>query len=340
VPKLVAAVLLNLNRWGDTITCLESVLRSELSVRWIVVCDNGSTDGSLERIRDWAAGRVSPVYDRGPGRDLAWPPAAKPIPCRGPGSGAGAACSLQELVLIDNLANLGFAAGSNVGIRWALGAGCDFVWLLNNDTVVAPRTLSALIAGAERDSRAGAVGSVQLDYSRPGRVQMVGGRVFPALGSSRKLGKGMAATEAAACRVRDLEFVSGCSVLLGCAALRDVGLLDESYFVYWEDADWCVRARRSGYRVLCAPDSQIWHREGASSGLRSATQYALDMEGALLFVSRHYPLRLPLAVVLKPMVNVYSALKNGASPVAAVAGSWLGFCRLAARRKWRSAARR
>ncbi|HVA32725.1 MAG TPA: glycosyltransferase family 2 protein, partial [Candidatus Baltobacteraceae bacterium] len=126
----VAAVVLNWNGWRDTLECLASVLNAERVPDVVVVCDNGSADGSLEHIRGW-------VRERG----------------------------LEERIsLIDIGVNLGFAGGNNVGIAFALERGVDFVWILNNDVVVHATTLSRMLSLLWRSPSAGAVAPVFLSY--------------------------------------------------------------------------------------------------------------------------------------------------------------------------------
>lgn len=326
MKSTVAAIILNWNDWPNTLVCLESVWRSDYDDFEVAVCDNGSTDGSLTRIGDWAAGRLEPVPDCGPSRTWAWPPVEKPVPCRGVVDVVGAPrkSGRKQLTLIANGANLGFAAGNNTGIRWALSRGCDYVWLLNNDTVVAPSALRSLVEAAAQQPRAAGLGSLLLEYSQPAVVQMAGGRVIPALGTSRKLGKQMTMRAAAVSPPWECEFVSGCSLLLTRRSLEEVGLLREEYFLYWEDGDWCRRARLRNFSVLCVPKSWVWHRESASAGLRSRRQYGFDMVSALTYLRHHHPRKLALATALKWMANVYSAFKHGASPAAALLGSFDG----------------
>src|SRR5689334_13312211 len=130
----VSVVLLNWNGWKDTIPCVESLRQLGYANVQIVVVDNASTDESEERIR--------------------------------------AAC--PDVTLLQSGANRGFAGGNNVGIRYALEHSADYVWLLNNDTLVRPNTLSALVARAESDPRIGFVGSKILYASRPDLVWYAG----------------------------------------------------------------------------------------------------------------------------------------------------------------------
>ncbi len=152
--------------------------------------------------------------------------------------------------------NLGFAKGNNAGIRAALERGAGYVWLLNNDTTVDPMALRAMVEKAESDPRIGAVGSAIYYMSDPKRLQAWGGGdVNFWLGRWRHFSMPVAEER--------IQFLTGASLLLRRSVLESVGLLDEGYFLYWEDADYCFRIRRAGWRLAVAGNSTVWHEEGA-----------------------------------------------------------------------------
>ena len=267
----VCVVLVNWNGWADTLECLESLLRGQPGGFTVVLCDNGSTDGSLQRIRDWAEGRLDVALDpANPLRPLTFPPLPRPIPWaeygradaeRGGGPGD------PRLVLVDTGENLGFAGGNNVGIRYALArGGFDHLWLLNNDTVVRPDALRRLVEEAERNPDAGIIGSTLLYYDRPDTVQTLGGGTYNWwLGLPRHIGaEEPAGTPLAAEARRAMTYVVGASMLVRESFVREVGLLSEEYFLYFEELDWA--ARRGKYTLGYAPESVVYHREGSSTG--------------------------------------------------------------------------
>jgi GT2 family glycosyltransferase len=178
--------------------------------------------------------------------------------------------------------------------------GFDFAWLLNNDTVLAPGALRALTDAASADPGLGMVGSKLLYYHRPDTVQALGGAEFNAwLALPRHVGEHDRADEAPdgdpTARMR---FVVGASMLVPVAFLRDVGLMSEEYFLYFEEMDWAMRAR-GRWRVGYAAGSVVYHKEGASIG-RGAQggekSYTADfhfMRSRLLFTRKFFPRRLP-----------------------------------------------
>lgn len=188
--------------------------------------------------------------------------------------------AFPDLMIIPAGANLGFAGGCNIGIRRALQENADFVWLLNNDTTVDPAALETMVEEAARDCRIGGVGSVIYSMNTPDEIQAWGGGyVNGFLGRSRHC-----------LSVEDeprLQFITGASLLLRREALQQVGILDESYFMYWEDADWCFRLRRSGWKIAIAQQSRIWHKVSASFGARSPALDINFQRSALRFFRTH-----------------------------------------------------
>jgi GT2 family glycosyltransferase len=164
-----------------------------------------------------------------------------------------------RVAIIETHRNLGFAGGNNAGIRHALAQGAEYVWLLNNDTTPAPDALSALVAKATSDSRLGAVASVSYYADSPSRVEAwAGAHVNLWYGSGRN-----------STQPRPDEWfhsLNGTSILISKAALEDAGLLDEGFFLYWEDTEFCLRLRKRGWRLGAAQDSKVLHKVSASTG--------------------------------------------------------------------------
>jgi hypothetical protein len=165
-----------------------------------------------------------------------------------------------DILLLESSKNLGFAAGNNIGIRHAIAHGAEYVWLLNNDTQPAPDALTALIVKAMTDDRIGAVGSVCYYADSPATVEAwAGARVNLWIGYGRNSTKPR----------EDGWFhsLNGTSILVSTAAIKDAGLLDEGFFLYWEDTEFCLRLRKRGWRIAAAPGSRILHKvHGSTAG--------------------------------------------------------------------------
>jgi len=161
-----------------------------------------------------------------------------------------------EVGLLRTGNNLGYAAGNNVGIRSAVARGADYVFVINNDARVAEDTLERLVRAAEAHPQAAFLGPCIYHVERPDTIQSCGMDLD-------HLWRSQPRTEAprnASQEVVDVPCLSGAALLLRASALEAIGLLDDSLFMYREDVDWCLRARRHGFRVLCVPAARAWHR--------------------------------------------------------------------------------
>jgi GT2 family glycosyltransferase len=275
-------ILVNWNGWRDTIECLESVLRLDYDNYGVIVCDNASTDGSLDAIAAWADGARPAAPVRGPLAALSAPPVPKPVPYCQLAAGQAAPADLPQrpLLLVQTGANLGFAGGNNVGIRLALAdPGCAYVWLLNNDTVAAPDSLAQLVAVAGADARIGITGSVNCFYGEPQRIQAVGGGYFARRTVRTGLhGHGLPLSALTPALVRQaetgLDWVSGASMLVSRPFIEAVGVMEEQYFLYFEEIDWALRGE-TAFRHALAPLARIYHKAGSATGEQGDSPFAI-----------------------------------------------------------------
>lgn len=305
----ICILILNWNNWPDTVACLESIFQISFNNFQIVVIDNGSTDDSGKKIQEWAGGKL-----RTDNPFIPYSPGNKPIPIvsydrqaseRGgnPEQEHSLSDSLgggvnHPLVFIQTGANLGYGGGNNVGLRFALKRE-DFshVWILNNDTVCHRDALQELMACMESDDKTGAVGSKLLYYNRPDTLHMAGGcRVVPWMGNASMIGVDEK-DDGRWDEPLEPDYISGASLLIKKKVLENVGLMDERYFLYWEDADWGVRMRRNGYRLLYCPASRVWHKEGGTAGRLSPDSDYYWVRNGLFFMKKFYPALLPLMPV-------------------------------------------
>lgn len=188
----------------------------------------------------------------------------------------------------ENESNLGYAGGNNVGLRRALAQGANYVVLLNNDVRVRPDTLRTLVHAAGTDDSIAAVGVRVLRADRPDRLWMAWGEVT--FRQSLVALPGRDARDGPPFdQQRDAAWVSGCAWLLTRPGLERIGFLDEEYFAYHEEVDWCARASETGMRVVYAGQAAVTHRgEGSSGGggYVSRKQY-LAARNMVRFVRRH-----------------------------------------------------
>lgn len=301
-------LLVNWNGWQDTIECLESVFRNDFPGYKVIVCDNGSGDGSIEHIKAWANGGQPAFVPAGhPLRHLTYPPVPKPIAWVEYGredaeKGGKAEDDRVPLILIQTGENLGFAGGNNVGLRYALARdNFDFIWLLNNDTVIEPGALSHLVRRMEDNPDAGICGSTIPLYSKPGLLYARGGGTYNKwIAYVRHIGHhDPVSRQEGRDRVeRRMDFVAGASMLVSRAVLKDIGLMSEDYFLYFEELDWAARCR-GRYKLAYAPESIVYHKVGASmttyNDLNNC-QFAsknLFLENIMRFTRKFYPWAAP-----------------------------------------------
>ena len=302
-PRL-GVVLVNYKGAADTLECLESLLRSDIPLR-VVVVDNASDDGSVERILDWASGAVPWEPPEGPLAHLTSPPLAKPVAIRvldaeeaiawGPGD--------ESVALIRAGGNLGFAGGNNLGIRHLFrDPAIEAFWLLNNDTVVEPTAARALFRTIRAEPHAGMVGSVIRYYHSPDTVQALGGMTFNRLTganacihnnrSFKEPWDGRAAARQSVC-------VVGASLTATRRFVETVGLMSEAYFLYFEEMDWALR-NQGRFAIGLARGATVYHKHGGSigssskKGARSPQSEYWLLRARMMFYRRFYPHLLPL----------------------------------------------
>ncbi|GAA5514076.1 hypothetical protein Dcar01_02827 [Deinococcus carri] len=215
-----ATVIVNWNGYADTIGCLYSLCKSGVDINDIIVVDNNSTNNSIKEIRE----------------------------------------HFPRVNIIESDINGGFSYGCNLGIKYALIHNYSFVWLLNNDTLVLPDTLSKMVSYAN-DTGAKIVGCTVRDIAFPYNLQLLGGGFVNFFNGTTQLNL----KEDAA----GMTFISGASMLVRSEIFSDIGLFDEGYTMYWEDVEFCVRAKRHGHSLGAAFDALVLHKEGGSVGRRS-----------------------------------------------------------------------
>jgi hypothetical protein len=200
------------------------------------------------------------------------------------------------MVLIQTGANLGYAGGNNVGIRYALTRGAGYVWLLNNDTVVDRDALTEMVRLAEGDEKTGIVGSKIYYYDKPNVLQTAGGGRFNFWQGLSHFYGWLQEDRGQWDRAFEVGYVTGASLLSNRVVIERIGMMLETFFMYGEDVEWQIRARQAGYRLVYCPRSKVWHKENASSGYKSPFVEYYATRNSLLIVRRYYPWYLPVAI--------------------------------------------
>jgi GT2 family glycosyltransferase len=271
---LVWILLVNWNGKNDTLACLASLRKASYQPRHILVVDNASTDGSVEAIR----------------------------------------AQFPEVEVLANPRNERFAAANNQGMQMALQAGAELVLLLNNDTEVAPDFLDHLVQAVHSRDDAGMAAPKIYYHHNPNLLWFAGGKIN--LWTGRIWHRGLRQLEfpeqmqhvSAAPEVVD--YLTGCAILAKRACIDKIGGLDENYFMYAEDADWCWRARQAGFVCVYQPTAKIWHKVGASAGGPFKVYH--KVRGNFLFFQRyakwyHWP-TIILGVMLGAVAEIFRQL--------------------------------
>ena len=319
-------ILLNWNNYQDTLECLESLFKQDYKEFKIILCDNDSTDGSVEHFINWAEGKELSITPKNLFlQSLVKPAIKKPISyCVFNREQAETKTTDIEtganLIIIKTGGNLGFAGGNNVGLRYALKRNdFDYVWLLNNDTVVKKDCLSKMVKYSQSKSLDNLCGSLLVFYDNPESIQAPGGyqynkwtgRASPILKRGTSIHEKINHPQLE----KKLSYICAASWLLPKQFLLDIGLMTEDYFLYGEEIDWCLR--NSGKYKLCyCPDAIVYHKEGATIGSEN-----LDRESSLfsdfyqfrnkfLITRRFYPEKI-LIVYITVFLQMINRLRKG-----------------------------
>lgn len=321
IPK-VYIIILNWNGWQDTIECLESVFRQDYKNFKVIVCDNASEDNSIQHIQAWAQGKDLLKLSKGsPFLPLSLSPVPKPIDTHVIDRKKAESDKVEdnkqnELILIETGGNLGFAGGNNVGLRYAKKQDdFDYIWLLNNDTVIKSDCLSNMVKYSKKYPAPNLCGSLILFYDNPEMIQALGGNGYNKWtgNASMTYGRGRSIHDEIDHSYYEsrLDYITGASCLLPKSFLHEIGLMEESYFLYYEEIDWCLR--NNGTYALCyAPDAKVYHKEGSSIGSPSGGRQSSLLSDYYLFrnklkLTRRY---FPEALMTTYMITILQLINR------------------------------
>jgi len=239
----VSIIILNWNGLEDTIECLESLKKITYPNYEVIIVDNGSKGNDVLALQEKFGDYIH---------------------------------------LIHNDKNCGFAKGNNIAISYALdNSASDYFLLLNNDTVVDPEFLTEMVKVGNSDTAIGIAGAKIYYYNNPNQLQSVWGKIDLCRGrvvqtpkivaeriKSIELDKGQYD------HIEQTDWVTGCCFLLKRSALKQIGLFDENYFAYWEETDYCIRAKKAGYKIVYVPQAKVWHKlQQSAKRINGFTRY-------------------------------------------------------------------
>lgn len=262
--KSVAVIVVNWNNAQDTIDCVNSLKKINYKNFKVFLVDNGSTDGSLEKLRPFAD---------------------------------------ENIEIMETRQNLGFSGGNNVAVEKALAEKFDFILLLNNDTTVDPDFLSELVKAAEGDPKIGIVGSKIYFYDNPKRIWYGGGK-FTWFGGGRHLQYEEIDKNPEESNPKETGYMTGCSFLIKSEVVRKIGGLDERFFLYYEDTDWSLSTKEVGYKIVYAPSSKVYHKVSrTASQIGDPIIHYYHIRNALLLSQKHAPFFILIGIYIWSVIH-------------------------------------
>lgn len=280
--SFTAILILNWNGSRDTRTCLDSLLPHLDGNDHVFIIDNGSTDTSVAEIRDYFENVQQPLLSTD----------AENLK-------ATFRTGIQNY-LVQNTANLGFGAGNNVVLRQlrSLSSEFEFAWLLNNDAVAEANTLNSLRKTLQRQERAGAAGSLILNYPDNKLIQCSGVNYHKFFGVSKLVNKNAALTTFDRTVPVAFDYLNGASILFSLKALDKTGFFDERFFLYSEELDLELRMQQQGFELVLDPNSVVYHRLGGGTQSRKYLFYYYYNTSAILLNRKHYSLFYTFSAVI------------------------------------------
>ena len=242
----VTIIVLNENSRQDTLDCLRSLKHLTYPHTHVIVVDNGSTDGSVDAIQT----------------------------------------QFPRITLIATGENLGFTGGNNLGIQHAIEAGADYIMLLSNDAIIAPDMIEVMVAAMKADPSIGVTGPTIYDYDQPDNIWSAGGSINWKRGTTEMIGQGEEDKCQFGCANHQVDFVAGCALMARRETWEKAGLLDDQFFMYYEETEWCVRARRAGFKIAQVPLAMMWRKIPTETSATSPRTFYYMTRNRLLFL-RH-----------------------------------------------------
>ena len=261
----VVSVILNTNRREDTLECLESLARSSYPRQKAIVLDNASIDGSVEAVR----------------------------------------AAFPDVQIVELPSNLGYAGNNNTGIEAAMAAGADWVFVLNEDTVLAPDCLARLVEAGGSDGTIGIVGPMVYHHDEPNVIQSAGGKLTRYWDSFHLAQNTL--DEGQFSQPHAVDWISGCAILVRRSVIEEIGMIDVRYFYFWEETEWCLRAKSAGWQIVHVPQARLWHK-GVQRDYHpkpSVTYYAT--RNRLLTLAKHHA---PVSVRLVAWLQIIRTLAS------------------------------
>jgi len=274
----VCFILLNWKGCDDSIDCLDSMTKLSYANYCAIVVDNASGDDSIPRLRAWAQSKEIPISE------YAFNSAEEGTRQI---SGQDALDSgFRQLILVSASYNTGFCAGNNIGMALAAESGADYLFVLNNDTLLDPNVLEPLVRTARSHEEVGLFGPL-ICYADPkDRIWWAGGGFsnwltpyYRLQGERREIVRGEEPYET--------QWVSGCATFVPVEIYRKLGGFDESFFIWCDEWDLALRVTKAGYKLFVVPSSVLYHKVGKSLGITSPLVFFYSQRNMLILRRRY-----------------------------------------------------
>lgn len=243
---LVVTIIPNWNLKNDLGECLNSLLLSIYSPHLVVVVDNGSEDGSIEFIKN----------------------------------------NYPNIHLIALPENLGFAGAVNYGIDWAQKQNADYFFVLNNDTIIPPNTISQVVEIMKDNINIGIASPKILQYHKPNHIYSLGTRIYTYFPLPVTIGKNRS-DDVKYSKVMNFDYVTGTAMMLSALCVEKTGLFNTNYFMYYEDSEYCRRAQRLGFSIVCVGFSTIYHKGAVSASKNRKNIIRIRARNRFLFYRQY-----------------------------------------------------
>jgi len=263
-------VIVNFRNTDDTLKCLISLKENSSQYLDVLILDNSSNDGSTVKLIDWLRNNNVNSLKKG----TASFQNSKVL---------NAYFIDLHYKLFELKENYGFAGANNVGLNYASTFQYDYILLLNNDTLLINDSYKFLIESAEENSRVGIVGGKALDFDR-NKVVSAGGKINWLKGCGNDI-----LTSKVLSKKCYVDFVSGCFMLIRRELLDNIGYMNDEYFLYYEDVDYCLRAHQKGWKIVYQPNGLVLHKEGGAIVNFSPEQYYWMSRARIIFNKRYNP---------------------------------------------------
>ncbi len=276
---MVGIVIVNYNRPGETLSCVRSILNCEGQehIGTIVVADNHSRPKAYQELKK-ALGDISD----------------------------------PRIVLARASQNLGYASGCNIGITYILNhTGADWIWILNNDTTIHTSALRELLKYTQKiDDKTGIVGTKLIDND--GKLLAIGAKYIPTKAKAIHIGAGEHDKgQYDDYPTSEIDYIVGASMFVNRKFVEEVGLMEDGYFLFYEEMDWILRGREKGWSLGYCPKAIVYHQESTTIKGRNPRKmkkiiYFFSMRNKIVFTKRFYPRFLPLVYIRL----LYQAIKE------------------------------